>query len=496
MTKALLLFPFIFLSLHQALLAQSPRLIKEETFVWDRTEEFWWPLNFTDYTYLDAFGSHEKKYYTYDYNYLDHPPTVLESKVFIKKDALNLVTNKRITAYEYNYATDILENITLVKTSQTYTTDHQLASFENTFHNLSLQEEELDMYSANRGIYTFDDNQCITSYIFENGSTDGTQVVDWEGFSFSTRSNTENCELLELIGHYFQDNAPVPVSKKTYETETNGDTIRKIEITEDWNASEAVWMLKTRTDRLEVYNEIGQVTYSEYRINNDIPSRTFYSYDAQDSLSEKRREYFSLDLNEWKSINLTTYSYNDHTTEVISNTYSSTGYVGLRSTVITVVNNRGHLLSKSETKKYYNELGLYGQTYFAEIYNRLCDGTVLEYTKIDERNLPTDNFKRTDRIVYTYTGIPPCDQAWDEDTNIHVFPNPSTGLFNIESTLLTQSDARISVFNTLGQQLFKTTYNGQEGWYTLDLPGLPLGSYHLMIEAGGERRSHSIVIGQ
>jgi hypothetical protein len=70
----------------------------------------------------------------------------------------------------------------------------------------------------------------------------------------------------------------------------------------------------------------------------------------------------------------------------------------------------------------------------------------------------------------TTTSVPEINN----NSRVHVYPNPSTGLFQVELPLQF-TDGQLRVFNSLGQQVFQTP----AGIDRLDLQQLPAGIYML-----------------
>ena len=70
------------------------------------------------------------------------------------------------------------------------------------------------------------------------------------------------------------------------------------------------------------------------------------------------------------------------------------------------------------------------------------------------------------------------------DNGVSVFPNPSTGLVNIDNRLVEDAISRVQVFNTLGQIIFDQPMNIAAGdLQSLDLSNQAEGIYYLNIQA-------------
>jgi hypothetical protein len=81
------------------------------------------------------------------------------------------------------------------------------------------------------------------------------------------------------------------------------------------------------------------------------------------------------------------------------------------------------------------------------------------------------------------------------DKYIKVFPNPNSGIFTISSTLSTQEKVRISITNTLGQEI-AVIHNGilDVNSFQVDLSSQPAGMYLLNIVTNNETLTKKIDI--
>lgn len=103
-----------------------------------------------------------------------------------------------------------------------------------------------------------------------------------------------------------------------------------------------------------------------------------------------------------------------------------------------------------------------------------------------------DNLYIDDINIMNSTGI---SAQTNLSSLINVFPNPSTGAFNLNIALEAQKDVNVNVVNTLGQTVQQfTERNTYGGLYTLDLNEQPNGVYFVEVTAGGEKSVQRIVV--
>lgn len=87
---------------------------------------------------------------------------------------------------------------------------------------------------------------------------------------------------------------------------------------------------------------------------------------------------------------------------------------------------------------------------------------------------------------YNFSGTAPVPTGVDEEANINefnIFPNPSTGAFNVTFNTAVRSNYKVTVVNTLGQKVYEETLNSFSGSYSkqLDLGQLGKGVYMINI---------------
>lgn len=80
----------------------------------------------------------------------------------------------------------------------------------------------------------------------------------------------------------------------------------------------------------------------------------------------------------------------------------------------------------------------------------------------------------------------------DLSETLHVFPNPSTGIFTL--TLSNAAEGTVEVLDLLGKKLQTFTLNANTNTYQIDLSGYAKGMYVINITAGGKTQSKKVVL--
>ncbi len=102
-----------------------------------------------------------------------------------------------------------------------------------------------------------------------------------------------------------------------------------------------------------------------------------------------------------------------------------------------------------------------------------------------------DNLYLDDINIMNSTGMQQSNLA----SMINLFPNPSTGVFNLNIALEAQKDINVKIVNTLGQTVQQfAEVNSNGGMFVLDLSDQPNGVYFVEVTAGGETSVQRIII--
>jgi hypothetical protein len=102
-----------------------------------------------------------------------------------------------------------------------------------------------------------------------------------------------------------------------------------------------------------------------------------------------------------------------------------------------------------------------------------------------------DNLYLDDINIMNSTGI--------EQSNfsgvVNLFPNPSSGIFNLNISLASQRDITVKVLNTLGQTVYQfAEMKTNGGMFELDLNEQSNGVYFVEVIAGTEKTVQRIII--
>lgn len=104
-----------------------------------------------------------------------------------------------------------------------------------------------------------------------------------------------------------------------------------------------------------------------------------------------------------------------------------------------------------------------------------------------ENNLHVDN------INISSTGVSGVAQV-QQEPSLAVYPNPTTGLLNIDVKLPTAEDIEIVLFNALGQSISRVRDSGVvQGGYQMDMSSLPAGFYQVQVVSGAKTLSARVV---
>ncbi|MDP2175170.1 MAG: T9SS type A sorting domain-containing protein, partial [Bacteroidota bacterium] len=80
------------------------------------------------------------------------------------------------------------------------------------------------------------------------------------------------------------------------------------------------------------------------------------------------------------------------------------------------------------------------------------------------------------------------------EESINVYPNPSTGIVNIDLKGAMTQNATLEVFNAMGQKVLSQIYTDAVGKFEIDLSGNAKGVYNIKLIVDGQVVSKLIVL--
>jgi subtilisin family serine protease len=103
-------------------------------------------------------------------------------------------------------------------------------------------------------------------------------------------------------------------------------------------------------------------------------------------------------------------------------------------------------------------------------------------------DIAIDNFSVTESTLVTINNLPALN-------NVKIFPNPSSGLFNLEIKAMGDEDTKISVADIHGKKIITETFSsqGSSANYTIDLSANSKGIYFLHLENGDNKYNFKLI---
>lgn len=490
MKKALPLFAllFLFLNINDSY-AQDRQLIRRELLIWDDATQDWASYWFSNYEYLDAFNSHRYRVHRYRPDGSSYLSNVYTEYQNVLGELIEKIKDS------YLYESEVLTKIKRGTTTFEYNSNNLLS--RETFLSEKLMPEGVldEVVSAFRYNFEYDDNNCQNRRLTEGGIVEEGRLTGWYKGRLVTTQSTPDCIPEERIESSFW-----PSGNQEFYTRTRradlivGDTTKTTTFHDIWDEDTNMWVENFTAQYAEVYNDADQLTYSEANHPYYPRRRYILEYNDQSLIESQIEEVFVDSTETWQYFEITEYNYTNNTYEIVARQYHN----GVLSAIVQTLetnDDEGLMIAKDKTTESYFADTIIGVEVINEEFIRFCDGTLQEHYETRTYN-NQDNPESRKKTVYTYTGTDPCDPFWVTKDDIRLFPNPSTGLINVESPLLSAAEASVRIFNALGQMVFEARYNDSQGRQAIYLPGLPVGTYRLFIQADGERNSTTIVMGQ
>lgn len=350
---------------------------------------------------------------------------------------------------------------------------------------------------------------------FRNQNFTDERLSSWQTkeYEYDNRSNliseirTSHDSVGNIVTHYgtfheynLQNNA-IKTSEKRYNSDVG------LWITEEWidftYDNEGCITSKTEyensvlsSENVSIYttDENCRIIKEEYIPNPGFFSTYDYNLDDYDSYSKTKHQTFSNQTYPWSQYK---YLYNEYGDQIefsiLTWTFSSdtSSFYSEEYRYNYIIDPTTNLITTKFLEEYTFDYPLEEIPRFrwkAEYnYEYNCDGSLKEEIRKDLDNFPPVRYQ------YFYEGQLDCF-SFEQDLNITISPNPSLGLIEIQSNLLTSGNTTLKVFSTdgklVGETLLLSRYLKQE----LDLSYLPNGLYFLQLRNGDHLKSAKLII--
>ncbi len=128
------------------------------------------------------------------------------------------------------------------------------------------------------------------------------------------------------------------------------------------------------------------------------------------------------------------------------------------------------------------------ESFIVDIHPIVNDSIIVEvpHNIVDEGNF------KSNRLVFYYQGSPNAAKTISWSENIHVFPNPSTGIFTVTSEIVKIKS--VEIINMLGQVELTESVHVTEGMVNINADHLNPGYYYLKIKGENDSYRYPIVI--
>ena len=372
-------------------------------------------------------------------NELGKPTYQIDSHLVI---ATPSVTEWEVFEKEYIYSEDNLfmiifnerkegmENLTHKKTQLFHYGAENLISHISEYR-LSLENDVF--YLAKTTYYQYDVNQCLEDeWIYFGNSVCRT-----------TFTRDENCEILSEL--YFKDSNNF---RKKIDYHINYDNENRVEIDSVFSRN---------------FNGSPRFEYELYRI-----------YDKQDNLiEEKNRLWTGL----WYDF-------------VGNSALPSLGNTDEMPEFYLFLNSINYNEENWKLQEDQILIDLFNRdTFHRKLnYNHYCNGNIKEEF-VENFNL----FYPNQKSYFEYRTKDDCESI-DGKVDLAIFPNPSDGLFTIQSNALQGNSSKIRIYTVLGQLVFEKAIPNQVYEVSLNLAQLPKGNYIASVIGNHVYATEKIVI--
>lgn len=278
-----------------------------------------------------------------------------------------------------------------------------------------------------------------------------------------TYKRNANCQLSEVIeaNDYPlqpQFNAMIKDKITTYQYDKN-DSIIRINYRIKDSINDSNFDQYERSPNGKVKTLLMQRRYFSLPVDAIRLEKRVYEYDANDKLISETQAYKSQNEPDFKLHNTKSYFYNAK---------------GLLSREVVNYKDNPSKCSNNET-----------------LYTYDCDNLLIEKViKYIEAAYCQSEF--TGKYVYSYTDVQLCEDAPFSD--ILVFPNPTNGLFTIESPMLTSGDWRIKIYDNNGKTRTERLLDARSSAFYIFDEHLSTGVYWMQLTNGKNTVNKKLIV--
>ena len=365
---------------------------------------------------------------------------------------------------------------------------------EITYNSDGQQIEELSTVTNSES-----DEKYIFKYVFEKDDDENRRTRKWyrqneAGNLFleskiDTFFNDDNCLVEESIFGYDEDGSIRNGRKSKYEYADDCQILQ--EDFYQWSNLSGAMLHKDR--RIYEYFDEGKLVVSTFsRFNSNSNQWEITERDETEINDEGARVRFFVEKFLNNSIHSTLLLY----TYTSQNEVETCQYIAINSNINGIFYELTHKDSFAYEYDLDNQIIL-KKEYLQNNYNGPKTREVtIAYEYYCNGQLKSEFVKEgspRSRKDYLYHGGVDCPLAEDE-TQLLLFPNPTSGGFTIQADLLANSEATIQVFTILGQEVFSEKVNQTSYQYQLDLSNFGKGNYIVVINNSEEILSEKVIV--
>jgi hypothetical protein len=344
---------------------------------------------------------------------------------------------------------------------------------------------------------SYDDKKNIFKYVFEKNEIENrrTKKSYWqnEAGGFSLRSqkdsvfNDQDC-LVERFYIDYNEDGSILYGLKWGEEFTDDCKILQSDFSR-WNANSQT-MLSESQQVYEYFNEGKLMTIDYLRFNENINQWVTEHLSETEFNDDGEITRYFIESHRNNRIDTTLQLY----------TFTPRNKIESFEQFETVNTTDGRLFRRTRKDSFSYHYNLQDLLILEEQFIRHYENIVIKNTTTYEyycngqlKSEIRGNDEPYNRKDYRYVGGVDCPLA-DTDEAIILFPNPTSGIFTIQSNLLANSEATIQVFTILGQEVFSEKINQTSYQYQIDLTKFGKGNYIVMISNSEEMLSEKVIL--